>query len=79
MTTTHAKMMVVQEKTRSYIEQALDDDFIPLTIEMYGYFHSRFDSFFTTYAQTTIERHHQSSLVPLMLVSYYQQCMSIAL
>jgi hypothetical protein len=28
--TTLVMMMVVQEKTQSYVEQALDDDFIPL-------------------------------------------------
>jgi hypothetical protein len=42
----HVMMMATQEKKRSYIERALGDDFIPLVIEMYGCFHSRFDSFF---------------------------------
>ncbi len=50
MMTTHGMMMVIQEKTRSYIKQAPDDDFIPLAIEMYGYFHFCFYSFFTTCA-----------------------------
>jgi hypothetical protein len=50
MTTTHAMMMVTQEKTRSYDEKAQGDDFIPLVIEMYGCFHFRFDSFLTTFA-----------------------------
>jgi hypothetical protein len=42
----HVTMMAIQEKTRSYIEQAPGDDFIPLVIEMYGCFHFCFDSFF---------------------------------
>jgi hypothetical protein len=37
-------MMVVQEKTRSYVERALGYDFIPFVIKMYGCFHFRFDS-----------------------------------
>ncbi len=69
---TRVMIMVVQEKTRSYNERALDNDSIPLVIEMCGCLHSCFDSFFTTCAQTTIERHHRFSIVPLMLVSYYQ-------
>jgi hypothetical protein len=48
--TTYTMMMVAQEKTKSYIEQALGNDFIPFAIEMYGCFHFHFDSFFTTYA-----------------------------
>ncbi len=48
MTTTHAMAMAIQEKTRSYTEWTLDNDFIPFAIEMYGCFHSYFDSFFTT-------------------------------
>jgi hypothetical protein len=42
-TTTHAMMMVAQEKTWLYIEQAPSDDFIPLAIaiETYG-LHSLF-------------------------------------
>ncbi len=42
MTTTHAMMMVVQEKTWFYVEQAPSDDFIPLAIiiETYGCLHS---------------------------------------
>jgi hypothetical protein len=31
-TITHAMMMVVQEKTRSYVERAPNDDFIALVI-----------------------------------------------
>jgi hypothetical protein len=46
MMTTHVTTMATQEKTRSYAEQTLGDDFIPLDIEMYGYLHSHFDSFF---------------------------------
>jgi hypothetical protein len=50
MTTTHIAMMVAQEKTRSYFEQILGDDFIPLVIETYGCLHSHFDSFLITCA-----------------------------
>jgi len=45
VTTTHAMMMAIQEKTQSYAKQALGDDFIPLAIETYGCLYSRFDSF----------------------------------
>ncbi len=45
----------------------------------YGCFHSCFDSVMTACAQTTIVCHQRSFLVPLMLVSYYWQCVSIAL
>jgi len=37
--TTMRQSLVVQEKTRSYIEQAPSDDFIFLAIEMYGCLH----------------------------------------
>jgi hypothetical protein len=37
---THVVMMPAHEKTRSYVERALGDDFIPLAIDMYGCFHS---------------------------------------
>ncbi len=50
MTTTHAMMIVVQEKTWSYTEWAPSDDFIPLAIETYGCLHFRFDSFLITCA-----------------------------
>jgi len=49
--------MAAQEKTRSYTKQAPNNDSIPLAIETYGCFHSRFDSFFIAYAQTTIVNH----------------------
>jgi hypothetical protein len=70
-TTKHAMTMVAQEKTRSDIKQTPDDDFIPLAIETYGCFHSHFDSFFITCAQTIIVHHQRSSTVPLMLISHY--------
>jgi hypothetical protein len=79
MMTTHATMMLVEENTQLYVEQASSDNFIPLAIKMYGCFHFRFDSFFIACAHTIIACHQRSSLVPLMLVSYYQQRMSIAL
>jgi hypothetical protein len=77
--TTHAMMMVAQEKNRSYIEQTPSDDFTPLAIEMYGCLHFHFDSFLIVYAQTTIAHHQQSSLIPSMLVFYYGQHVSITL
>jgi hypothetical protein len=49
-TTIHVVMMVAQENTRSYVERALGNDFIPLSIETYGCLHSHHDSFFTTCA-----------------------------
>jgi hypothetical protein len=64
-------MMVVQEKTQSYVKQTSSDDFIPLTIKMYECIHSCFDSIFIVCAQTTITRHQWSFLVPLIRVSYY--------
>jgi hypothetical protein len=79
MTTTQVTMMVVQEKTRSYVKQTLSDDFIPFAIETYGCLHSCFDSLLTPCAQTFIAHHQRSSLIPSMLVAYYQQCMSITL
>jgi hypothetical protein len=54
MTIIHVVMMFAQKNTRSYVEWTLGDDFIPLIIETYGCFHSHFDSFLTTCAQTTI-------------------------
>jgi hypothetical protein len=56
-TTTHAMMMTIQEKTRSYVKQTLGNNFIPLAIDTYGCFHSCFDSFLTICAQTTIAHH----------------------
>jgi hypothetical protein len=64
-------MMVVQEKTQSYVKQAPSDDFIPFTIETYECLHFCFDSFFITCAQTIIVRHQWFSLVLSMLASYY--------
>jgi len=49
-TITHAMMMVVQKKTRSYVDRTPNDDFIPLVIETYGCFHFHFDSFLTACA-----------------------------
>jgi hypothetical protein len=45
-------MMVVQEKTQSYVERTLGDDFVPLAIKTYRCFHFHFDSFLVVYAQT---------------------------
>jgi hypothetical protein len=46
----HVVMMVIQEKTWSYVKQTLGDNFIPLAIEKYECFHSCFNSFFTACA-----------------------------
>jgi len=62
--TTHVVMMVVQEKTQSYIEQTLGNDVILLVIETYGCLRFHFDSFFTAGAQTTITHHQWFPLVP---------------
>jgi len=78
-TTTHATTIVVQEKTWSYTERIPNDDFIPFVIKTNGCLHSRFASFLIICAQTTITRHHVSSLIPSMFISHYQQCVSIAL
>jgi hypothetical protein len=37
-TTTHVTMMGIQKKTRSYVEQTLHNDFIPLAIECMNVF-----------------------------------------
>jgi hypothetical protein len=50
ITTTHVVMMDIQEKTRSYTKQTLDDDFIPLAIETYECFHFYFNSFLSACA-----------------------------
>jgi hypothetical protein len=78
-TTTHATTMVAQEKTQSYVEQAPNNDFIPLAIEMYGCLHFHFHLFLIVCAWTTIMRHQQSSLVPSTFISHYRQHVSIAL
>jgi hypothetical protein len=38
LTTTHAKMMAVQEKTQSYVERTLNDTFTPLLLRCMGVF-----------------------------------------
>jgi hypothetical protein len=72
-TTTHVVMMTTQEKTQSYIERIPSNDFIPLAMETYGCLYFCFDSLFIACAHTTITRYQRSSLVPSMLVFYYQQ------
>jgi hypothetical protein len=61
-TTTHAMMMVVQEMTWLYVEQAPSDDFIPLaiTIETYGV--SSF-SFVLLFDHLWIVHFHSSSTI----------------
>jgi hypothetical protein len=43
MTIAHVATMAIQEKTQSYIERTLNNDFIPLVIDMCGCLHSHFD------------------------------------
>jgi hypothetical protein len=50
-----------------------------LALETYGCLHYHSDSFFTTWAKATIAHHQRSSLSPRMIISYYQQHMSITL
>ncbi len=64
-TTSHETMMAIQKKTRSCAKQAPGDDFTPFIIKMYGCFHSCFDSFLTTCAQTIIVHHQRYFLVPI--------------
>jgi len=78
-TTAHVAIMVVQEKTWSYAEHTLRNDFNPLAIEMYECYHYCFNSLLTNCAQTIIICHQQSSLIPLILISYYWQHVPIML
>jgi hypothetical protein len=77
-TIVYATIVVVQDKTQSYIEQVPRDDFIPLAIETYGCLHPRFDSFLTSCVHAYMAHHQQTSLVPSMLIFHYRQQMSIA-
>jgi hypothetical protein len=63
---THAMVVAVQNKARSYIERMLDD-FIPFVIETYNCLHPHFDSFLTSYVHAYIVRHH--------IPSWYLQCL----
>jgi hypothetical protein len=77
-TIAHAMTVVAQEKTCSYVKCELGNYFIPLAKKTYGCLHIHFVSFFTNCLQPTIACHQQSSLVPMMFISYYQQHVSIA-
>ncbi len=77
-TITHVTTVVAQEKTRSYKEQVLGNDFIPFAIETYGCLHFHFDSFLISCVHANIVRHQHTSLIPSMLISYYKQRMLIA-
>jgi hypothetical protein len=79
MMTTHASTIVARNKAQSYIERALEGDFIPLAIETYDCLHPCFDSFFTFCVHVYIARHQQTSLVPSMFMSHYRQQVLIAL
>lgn len=54
------------------------DNYIPFAIKTYGGFHSLFDSFFISCIQATIAHHQQYSLVPMVLISNFQQRVPIA-
>jgi len=56
-TTMHVATIVAQNRAWSYIEQVLEDDFIPIAIETYGCLHLCFDSFFTSCVHVYIVRH----------------------
>jgi hypothetical protein len=76
-TTTHATIIIAQDKAQSYIEWAPRNDFIPLAIETYGCFHPHFDSFLSSCVHANITCHQQTSLVPSMFIYYYKQQVSI--
>jgi hypothetical protein len=57
MTKMHEVIVVAQDKTWSYTERALGDDFIPLATETYNCFHSRFDSFLASCVHPCIIHH----------------------
>jgi len=78
-TITHAMIVVTQDKAQSYTKRMPGDDFIPLTIEIYDCFHHHFDSFFTSCVHACMTCHHQTSLLPLMLIFHYRQRVLIAL
>jgi hypothetical protein len=71
-TTINATIVSARNKAQSYTECMLEDDFMPLAIETYGSFHPHFDSFFISYVHANIVHHQQTSLVPLMFISYYR-------
>jgi hypothetical protein len=56
--TKHVITIVIQNNAQSYTKWALGDDFIPLAIEPYGYFHPHFYSFLTSCVHASIV-HHQ--------------------
>ncbi len=58
---------MVHHNRWSYVNQESKNNFIPLSIEIYDYFNSCFDSFFTTCAHAIIAYHQQSSLILMML------------
>jgi hypothetical protein len=55
--TTHVMRVFIQEKTRLYMEHALEDDFIPLPIKTYDYFHFHFHSFLISCTHVIIVCH----------------------
>jgi hypothetical protein len=50
----HATIVVIQEKTRAYMEHALGNDFIPLAIETNGYLYSCLNLFLIYYVQAIV-------------------------
>jgi hypothetical protein len=72
MMTTHAMIVVVQDKARSYPKQTSRNDFIPLAIKTYNCHHPHFDSFLTSCVHACIIHHQQTSLVPSMFIFHYK-------
>ncbi len=68
MTITHVAMMTIQEKTQSYVERALGDDFILVVIDHMGVF-----IFVLIHLWLLVHK------LLTCIVSYYQQYMSMAL
>ncbi len=56
MMTMHVVIVVVH-KARSYTEQMIKDDFIPLALETYDCFHPCFDSFSISCVHASITCH----------------------
>lgn len=50
----HATIIVIQEKTRSYMEHASRNDFIPFATDIYGCFHSCLSLFFIYCVQAIV-------------------------
>jgi hypothetical protein len=54
MMITHATIVAIQDKTRSYTKHSPRNDFNPFAIETYGCLHPCFDSIFTSCVHVNI-------------------------